>query len=137
VRSGATQRGDAGYERRTKPSNASGKTLIASVAPLRRDNHRYIMELAASATPRPVIDRVYDLEDSANAHAYVDTGRKRGSVVLTVDPGSPGPTIIAGDQLSSQSSATVFSNPGPVSFGVTDDCTGLHAHLVPELQQLP
>ena len=31
-----------------------------------------------------MIDRVYPLEHAAEAHAYVDTGRKRGSVVLTV-----------------------------------------------------
>lgn len=35
---------------------------------------------------KPVVDRVYRLEDAAEAHAYVDTGRKRGSVVLTVTP---------------------------------------------------
>jgi NADPH:quinone reductase-like Zn-dependent oxidoreductase len=33
---------------------------------------------------KPVIDRVYRLADAAEAHSYVDTGRKRGSVVLTV-----------------------------------------------------
>ena len=31
---------------------------------------------------RPVIDRTYDLEDIVEAHRYVDTGRKRGSVVV-------------------------------------------------------
>jgi len=31
-----------------------------------------------------VIDRVYDLEAIREAHAYVDTGRKRGNVMLTV-----------------------------------------------------
>jgi NADPH:quinone reductase-like Zn-dependent oxidoreductase len=67
-----------------KPAKASGKKVIASVAALRREDYRDIMELAASGALRPVIDRVYDLEDAAAAHAYVDTGRKRGSVVLTV-----------------------------------------------------
>jgi NADPH:quinone reductase-like Zn-dependent oxidoreductase len=67
-----------------KPSRASGKTLIASVAPLRPEDFRTIVEMAASGALRPVIDRIYDLEDAADAHAYVDTGRKRGSVVLTV-----------------------------------------------------
>lgn len=67
-----------------KPSKASGKKVIAAVAPLRREDYRVIMELAASGALRPVIDRVYGLEDAVEAHAYVDTGRKRGSVVLTV-----------------------------------------------------
>ncbi|SFS09338.1 NADPH:quinone reductase [Microbacterium sp. cf046] len=44
-------------------------------------------ELAAAAETgriRPVIDRTYDLEDVVDAHRYVDTGRKRGSVVLRI-----------------------------------------------------
>ncbi len=71
-----------------KPSKASGKKVIASVPALRREDYRYIMDLAASGALRPVIDRVYDLEDAADAHAYVDTGRKRGSVVLAVAAGA-------------------------------------------------
>jgi NADPH:quinone reductase-like Zn-dependent oxidoreductase len=38
--------------------------------------------LAEAGDLRPVIDRAYDLDDIAEAHRYVDTGRKRGSVVL-------------------------------------------------------
>lgn len=45
---------------------------------------RLLPEMAASGALRPVIDRVYPLEHAAEAHAYVDTGRKRGSVVLSV-----------------------------------------------------
>jgi NADPH:quinone reductase-like Zn-dependent oxidoreductase len=66
------------------PSKASGKQVIASVAPLTAEDLRYIAKLAASGELKPVIDRIYSLEDAAEAHAYVDTGRKRGSVVLTV-----------------------------------------------------
>jgi len=36
---------------------------------------------------KAVIDRRYPLERAAEAHAYVDTGRRRGFVVLTVDHG--------------------------------------------------
>jgi hypothetical protein len=32
-----------------------------------------------------VIDRRYPLERIADAHGYVETGRKRGSVVITLD----------------------------------------------------
>ncbi len=38
--------------------------------------------LAASGAIRPVIDRVYQLDQIREAHAYVDTGRKRGNVML-------------------------------------------------------
>jgi NADPH:quinone reductase-like Zn-dependent oxidoreductase len=41
-------------------------------------------ELAAKRVYRAVIDRAYDLEQIVEAHRYVDTGRKRGSVVVRV-----------------------------------------------------
>jgi len=44
-----------------------------------------IMAMAARGALKPVINRVYRLEDAAEAHAYVDTDRKRGSVVLTIE----------------------------------------------------
>ena len=36
----------------------------------------------------PVIDRTYDLADIVEAHRYVDTGRKRGSVVVRIPGGT-------------------------------------------------
>jgi len=33
----------------------------------------------------PVIDRVYSLEQMAEANAYVETGRARGKVVIRLD----------------------------------------------------
>ncbi|MHC2999497.1 hypothetical protein OB08_09970 [Microbacterium sp. HJ5] len=39
---------------------------------------------AAAGELRPVIDRTFDLDDIARAHRYVDTGRKRGAVVVRV-----------------------------------------------------
>ncbi|MFE5672639.1 NAD(P)-dependent alcohol dehydrogenase [Agromyces sp. NPDC056523] len=40
--------------------------------------------LAESGALRPIIDRTYALDDIVEAHRYVDTGRKRGSVVLRI-----------------------------------------------------
>lgn len=67
-----------------RPPKASGKQLIAGYVPPLPGDLRHIAQLAASGELRPVIDRIYPLERAAEAHAYVDTGRKRGSVVLTV-----------------------------------------------------
>jgi len=39
-------------------------------------------EPAESGAFRPVIDRTYPLTRIADAHTCVDTGRKRGSVVI-------------------------------------------------------
>lgn len=66
------------------PSKASGKKVITRTAPATREDLQYISDMASSGELKPVIDRTYPLEDAAKAHAYVDTGRKRGSVVLTV-----------------------------------------------------
>ncbi|WP_308798865.1 NAD(P)-dependent alcohol dehydrogenase [Agromyces silvae] len=40
--------------------------------------------LAEDGVLRPVIDRTYALDDIVDAHRYVDSGRKRGSVVVTL-----------------------------------------------------
>lgn len=69
------------------PPTASGMTVISGVVTAKPDDLRYIAMLASSGALKPVIDRTYRLEDAAEAYAYVDTGRKRGSVVLTVAAG--------------------------------------------------
>ncbi|QDL56712.1 NAD(P)-dependent alcohol dehydrogenase [Rhodoferax aquaticus] len=43
-----------------------------------------VVELAQSGAIQPVIDRTFSFEQMPQAHAYVDTGRKRGSVVVEV-----------------------------------------------------
>ena len=67
-----------------RPSKAGGKRVIAGVASPRAEDLVYLAGLAGAGEFRPVIDRSYPLENAAEAHAYVDTGRKRGNVVLTM-----------------------------------------------------
>jgi len=43
-----------------------------------------LMELYETGKIKSVIDRRYPLERMAEAHKYVDEGRKRGTVVLTL-----------------------------------------------------
>lgn len=63
-----------------------GGTLVRNRG-LGRITHENVGDVAALADEgvlRPVIDRVLPLDDVAEAHRYVDTARKRGSVVLTL-----------------------------------------------------
>ena len=61
-----------------------GHKVIAGPAEERPEDVRRLAELEESGALRAVIDRRYDFAQRKEAHAYVDTGRKRGSVVVTV-----------------------------------------------------
>ncbi|MCU1509985.1 MAG: NAD(P)-dependent alcohol dehydrogenase [Glaciihabitans sp.] len=68
-------------------SRGSGKRARILFTGLRAPSDRaadlaYLMRLAATGAYRPVIDRRFALAEIANAHRYVDSGRKRGNVVV-------------------------------------------------------
>lgn len=46
----------------------------------------FLKELFQARTIRTVIDRRFALEQVAEAHRYVETGRKRGNVILSLAP---------------------------------------------------
>lgn len=50
-----------------------------------KDDLLLIKRLIDTGAIRPVIDRTYLLQEIVDAHRYVDTGRKRGGVVVSVD----------------------------------------------------
>lgn len=65
-----------------KNSRRSGKRVIPISFKPKPEDVSFEMELAEIGAMQPVIDRTYELDQVAEAHSYVDTGRKRGSVVL-------------------------------------------------------
>ncbi len=65
-------------------SMTGSKKVVSKVARSRPEDLVSLKELAEAGAIRAVIDRRYPLERAAEAHAYVDTGRRTGTVVLTI-----------------------------------------------------
>ncbi len=65
-------------------SRAGCQVLTAVGSSHVEDDLIFLRTLAESGALRPVIDRTYPLARIADAHAHVDTGRKKGSVVITL-----------------------------------------------------
>jgi NADPH:quinone reductase-like Zn-dependent oxidoreductase len=66
-------------------SITSKKKVIAGPATGQAEDLRFLAGLAETGEFQPVIDRHYPFEQIAEAHRYVDTGRKRGNVAITLE----------------------------------------------------
>jgi NADPH:quinone reductase-like Zn-dependent oxidoreductase len=69
-----------------KNSLKESGTFLSSRIPTSEEveDLNFLKELVEGGRIRPVIDRLYPMEKTAEAHKYVDKGHKKGNVVITV-----------------------------------------------------
>lgn len=72
----------------SRRSRRTGKRVTAGNVPFTSEQLAEVAQLAGAGLFRPVIDRTFDLSGIAEAHRYVDTGRKKGNVVVRVTTAS-------------------------------------------------
>jgi len=66
-------------------SRKGSKRVITWSGDYTSENLLALKELIEAEAIRPVIDRSYPLEQIVEAHRYVDTGQKKGNVVITME----------------------------------------------------
>lgn len=62
-----------------------GKKLLFPIPTINKEDVNYLKNLVVIGKFKPVIDKVYSLNEIVEAHKYVETGMKTGNVIIKID----------------------------------------------------